>query len=362
MELGGIVLWINKPFFKYACAIILIILIIFLLGKIDYVLLPLQKIIAAMFFPIIVAGLLYYILRPVVNLLTEFIPRSASIFTVFLIIFSMIGMVSYFGSPVIVEQFQKLSENLPSKVKEFSKESEVMIEKNDFGMLNMEELKEKAVTHLKDYSEKLIVNVNTILSTITSVLTVLVITPFILFYFLKDGDKLRPFLLKYIPNDVESEGNTILKDVDKALSTYIIGQFIISIVIGTLMYVGYLIIGLDYALVLALFAMIFTVVPFLGPLISIIPALFIALQQDIGLAVKVLVVLIVVQQVEGHLVTPNIMGKRLNIHPLTIILLLLAAGSIYGFIGILIAIPTYSVVKTVIGNFRKFHRLRNRVT
>ncbi|MGE7646399.1 AI-2E family transporter [Peribacillus frigoritolerans] len=357
-------MWINKPFFKYACAIILIILIIFLLGKIDYVLLPLQKIIAAMFFPIIVAGLLYYILRPVVNLLTEFIPRSASIFTVFLIIFSMIGMVGYFGSPVIVDQFQKLSENLPSKVKEFSKESEVMevmIEKNDFGMVNIEELKEKAVRHLKDYSEKLIVNVNTILSTITSVLTVLVITPFILFYFLKDGDKLRPFLLKYIPNDVESEGNTILKDVDKALSTYIIGQFIISIVIGTLMYVGYLIIGLDYALVLALFAMIFTVVPFLGPLISIIPALFIALQQDIGLAVKVLIVLIVVQQVEGHLVTPNIMGKRLNIHPLTIILLLLAAGSIYGFIGILIAIPTYSVVKTIIGNFRKFHRLRKRV-
>ncbi|MFS0812636.1 AI-2E family transporter [Peribacillus phoenicis] len=164
-----------------------------------------------------------------------------------------------------------------------------------------------------------------------------------------------------MPTDVESEGNTILKDVDKTLSTYIIGQFIISIVIGTLMYIGYLIIGLDYALVLALFAMIFTVVPFLGPLISIIPALFIALQQDIGLAVKVLIVLTVVQQVEGHLVTPNIMGKRLNIHPLTIILLLLAAGSIYGFIGILIAIPTYSVVKTIIGNFRKFYNLRKRV-
>lgn len=227
-------------------------------------------------------------------------------------------------------------------------------------MINTEALKENAGKHLKDYSEKLLVNVSTVFTTITSVLTVLVITPFILFYFLKDGEKLRPFLLKYIPSDVESEGNTILKDVDKTLSTYIIGQFIVSLVIGTLMYIGYLIIDLDYALVLALLAMIFTVVPFLGPLISIIPALFIALQQDVGMAVKVIIVLTVVQQVEGHLVTPNIMGKRLNIHPLTIILLLLAAGSIYGFIGILIAIPTYSVVKTIIGNFRKFHRLRKK--
>ncbi|MET3320092.1 UNVERIFIED_ORG: putative PurR-regulated permease PerM [Peribacillus simplex] len=151
---------------------------------------------------------------------------------------------------------------------------------------------------------------------------------------MKDGDKLRPFLLKYLPTEVEPEGNAILKDVDKTLSTYIIGQFIVSIVIGAFMYVGYLIIGLDYALVFALFAMIFTVVPFLG------------------------FVLTVVQQAEGHLISSNIMGKRLNIHPLTIILLLLAAGSINGFIGILTAIPAYSVVKTIIGNFRKFYRLR----
>ncbi|MGE6379460.1 AI-2E family transporter [Peribacillus muralis] len=353
-------MWINKPFFKYACAIILIILIIFLLGKIEYVLQPLQNIIAAMFFPIILAGLLYYVLRPVVNLLTEFIPRTISIFTVFLIILGLIGSVSYFGSPIVVDQFQKLSEDLPNKVKEISKESEDMIQENDFGIVNTEAIKENAGKHLKEFSEKLLVNVTTVFTTITSVLTVLIITPFILFYFLKDGDKLRPFLLKYIPSEVEAEGNTILKDVDKTLSTYIIGQFIVSLVIGTLMYIGYLIIDLDYALVLALLAMIFTVVPFLGPLISILPALFIALQQDVGMAVKVLIVLTIVQQVEGHLVTPNIMGKRLNIHPLTIILLLLAAGSIYGFIGILIAIPTYSVVKTILGNFRKFYRLRKR--
>ncbi|MGE7765702.1 hypothetical protein [Peribacillus sp. NPDC096540] len=73
-------MWINKPFFKYACTIILIIFIIFLLGMIDYILLPIQKIIAAMFFPIIVAGLLYYILRPVVNFSTKFILKTVSIF------------------------------------------------------------------------------------------------------------------------------------------------------------------------------------------------------------------------------------------------------------------------------------------
>ena len=78
------------------------------------------------------------------------------------------------------------------------------------------------------------------------------------------------------------------------------------------------------------------------------------------MALKVILVLLVVQQLEGNLVTPNIMGNRLNIHPLTIILLLMIAGALYGFVGILIAIPTYAVVKTLVHNFRLFNRLRKK--
>jgi len=74
-------------------------------------------------------------------------------------------------------------------------------------------------------------------------------------------------------------------------------------------------------------------------------------------AIKALIVLLIVQQLEGNLVTPNIMGSRLNIHPLTIIFLLLIAAALYGFVGILIAIPLYAVLKTIIHNFRLFIRL-----
>lgn len=84
-----------------------------------------------------------------------------------------------------MDQLQKLSANLPSKVKEFSKESEVMIEQNDFGIVNIKDLKANGISNFKNYSEKLTENVNAIFSAIISVLTVLVITPFILFLFLK---------------------------------------------------------------------------------------------------------------------------------------------------------------------------------
>ena len=228
------------------------------------------------------------------------------------------------------------------------------------GFLDKNELREKAASWGQKALGSLNENMMSIVSIITSAATVLIIVPFLLFYFLKDDEKLRPFLLKYIPVEVEDEGDTILKDVDRTLSAYIIGQTIIALADGIMMYIGYLIIGLDYALALALFAMSLIIVPFLGPFLGVIPALVVALQQDPMMALKVLIVLTAVQQLEGNLITPNVMGKRLQIHPVTVILLLLAAGSVYGFVGILIAIPAYAVVKTLVNNFRKFYHLRQR--
>ncbi|MDQ0218827.1 AI-2E family transporter [Peribacillus cavernae] len=354
-------MWINKPFFKYAAGILLTILIIYLLGKMDYFFAPFQKMIATIFFPILIAGLLYYIVRPLVKLLSKFLPKTISILAVFATAVGVIFLVVHYFGPAVSEQVQNLSSQFPNKVKEFSDKSEEAIKENDFGMVkDSENIQGKAIGYFQSISSQITGNLVQIFSTITSIATVLIIVPFILFYFLKDDEKLKPFLLKYIPNNVENEGNKIVKDVDKTLSTYIVGQLTIAVVDGVLMYIGYMIIGLDYAIVLALFAMFLTVVPFLGPFIGIIPALFVALQHEPIMALKVLLVLVIVQQLEGNLVTPHVMGKRLQIHPLTIILLLLVAGSIYGFIGILIAIPLYSVIKTLVKNFRLFYRLRQR--
>src|SRR5699024_2397844 len=112
----------------------------------------------------------------------------------------------------------------------------------------------------------------------------------------------------------------------------------------------YSIIGLEYALLLAIFALFMNVIPFLGPWIAFIPAVIIALLQDATLIIWVSVITLVAQQIDNHLITPNVMGKSLDIHPLTVITLLLAAGSIAGFFGILLAIPTYAVIKVIVRN------------
>ncbi|PLR82513.1 AI-2E family transporter [Bacillus canaveralius] len=349
-------MWIRQPFFKYGAAVLLALLIIFMFGKIDYFIWPFQKTIATIFFPILISGLLYYILRPVVRSLSKHIHKTVSIALVYLCIIGIGYAFVYFAGAIIGEQVQQFSEQFPEKLKDFSEESKEIVEENNFGMFSADDIEQRALKYLSSMTR----NIATLISTITSVATVLVIVPFIVFYFLKDDDKLIPFLLRFIPDDVKHEGERILKDVDKTLFTYITGQFLIAFTDGVLMYIGYLIIGLDYALILALFAMFLTVVPFLGPLIGVIPALCVGLLNDPFMALKIIIVLIIVQQLEGNLVTPQVMGNRLNLHPLTVITLLLVAGSIYGFIGILIAIPLYSVVKVIVKDFWRFYNLRQR--
>ena len=102
-----------------------------------------------------------------------------------------------------------------------------------------------------------------------------------------------------------------------------------------MMFIGYLIIGLEYSLLLSIFAFFMNMIPFIGPWISLVPAIIVALIQDPILVIWVCVITLVAQQVESNLITPNIMGKSLDIHPLTVISIVLAAGNIAGFIGII---------------------------
>ena len=354
-------MWIKKPFFEYATAVLLIVIILFFLGKIDYALWPFKIVIATVFAPVLIAGLLYYLIRPFVQLLMRYVPKLAGIVIVFAVIAIILSSLIYFFGPVLQKQIESLAELAPEKVEDVTEESESRLMEFEVAGIRGSEIKNQALSYFENLSDGLMDNVMEIIGIFVNIAVVIIVVPFILFFLLKDDDKLIPYLMKYLSEDHKPEGHKLLKDVDRTLSTYIVSQALVALTVGILMYIGYLVIGLDYALILAVFAMFLIIVPFLGPIIGVIPAIFVALMSgEPFMAIKVLLVLLVVQQLEGNLITPNIMGSRLNIHPLTIILLLLIAAALYGFIGILIAIPLYAVAKTLIHNFRLFIRLRKK--
>ena len=171
--------------------------------------------------------------------------------------------------------------------------------------------------------------------------------------------KIDPFGVKTISfkheggkeeKDINGFYKETLSDIDNVLRNYVQGQVMISAILAASIYVGYLLIKLDYSLLLAIFAFFMNMIPFIGPWISLAPAVVVALVQDPILVIWVCVITLVAQQVESNLITPNIMGEKLNVHPLTVISIVLAAGNIAGFIAIIIAIPTYAVIKAIVIN------------
>ena len=141
-----------------------------------------------------------------------------------------------------------------------------------------------------------------------------------------------------------------LSDIDNVLRSYIQGQLLISFLLAILLLIGYYAIGLKYALLLAIFGLFMNLIPFIGPWIAVTPAIVIAIVQDPTMVIWVGVITVVAQQIESNLITPNVMGKSLDIHPLTVITVILAAGNIAGFLGIILAIPTYAVGKAIVKN------------
>src|SRR5699024_8851401 len=179
---------------------------------------------------------------------------------------------------------------------------------------------------------------------------VLVLAPFFLIFMLKDHEKFSPFVTKFFSGETKAWVKKTIQDIDHVLSLYIRGQILISTILAILLFIGYSIIGLNFALLLAVFAFFMNIIPFIGPWIAFVPALIISFFQDPMMVIWVSLITLIAQQTDANLITPNIMGKTLDIHPLTIITILLAAGNIAGFIGILLAVPGYAVGKAIISN------------
>lgn len=351
-------MWYKNNFFKYSTGIILVLLIIFLFGKIDFFLEPFKKFIAVVFFPFLVSGLLYYLLRPLVRLAEKIrIPPTLAILIIYVLLLGVFALFGTYAGSLIASQFQQLIGELPQIIQIARDKTTSFLNNENIGLFLTGKIETQVTAYLQSIIPMIGNSLITVVSTLTSIVSVFLVVPFILFFLLKDDRLFIRKALNLVPQNYKHEITDIIKDTDKTLSVYIIGQAIIALILGILMYIGYLIIGLKFALILALFALIASFIPLLGSVIGIIPAFIVGISENPLMGVKVLIIMIIVQQLEGNLISPYLIGKRLDIHPLTIILIFLAAASLYGFIGMLIAVPTYAVLKVILSGIRKIYRL-----
>lgn len=340
----------NKPFTTLV-NIALVLLIILLFSMTRQFLSPIYNIFLFLITPLILAIYIFYAFRPIRNKLAEWTkkPGLSAIITFFLFIAFAVGLF-YVTFSMIYDQAQSFLRNVNMNVLLQYSDTDIYKELSQYIPLGsyidkFEGWLQGMAGDIPNLLTKLFSNIGTIGS-------LLLLIIFGLFYLLKDEEdavKTIHYLArgKYYDRIME-----VLSQIHNTLEIYISGQILVACVLGVLMFIGYAIIGLPYKLSLAAIALVFNFIPFIGPFLAAAPAVLVGLTISPSMVVKVIIVSVVVQQLEGNVITPNIMGSKLNIHPFVVIVAVMVSANLFGVLGALIASPLYMCIKIIIKGIR----------
>ncbi|MGC6769596.1 AI-2E family transporter [Enterococcus sp. LJL128] len=343
--------------------IVLTIIGIFFLMRMPNIFTPVLGMISALFLPLLIAGFFYYMFEPIVVFMEKKkIPRLVGFFITLIVLMILIALIVMNVVPQLVNQFLELSQSIPAYAEEINKWLVELSQQEALKGFNLQEELSQANITVSNILNIAIVGVTNSLSKIVSVLMqffiLLFTVPFILFFMFKDGHKFLDAASHFFPKSIRKELRETVQEMNQTLSAYISSTILDALIIGVLSFVAMTILNQPYTLLLAVFCGVTNIIPYVGPFIGAVPAVLVGVFVSPWQALYVALAILIIQQLDGNLIKPLLMGKSLSIHPLTIILILIAAGSIGGIIGMLICIPVYAVIKTLVLNIRKIYLLK----
>ena len=336
---------------------------IFILSKISFLFLPVLDFLSVVMLPVILSGLLFYLLNPLVDLMEKYkINRVLAISIIFVVIAILLIWGLAVAIPNLQHQVVTFAQNVPSYLKDADKVINDLVTKrlpDDFRPQLEQVLanfSSQATSWASDISSRAVNWLSALISATSQVIVALIIMPFMLFYLLRDGKGLRDHITQFLPTKFREPVGKILTDVNQQLSNYVRGQITVAVIVAIMFIIFFKIIGLRYAVTLGISAGVLNLVPYLGSFLAMIPALVLGLIAGPVMLLKVIIVFIVEQTIEGRFVSPLILGSQLNIHPITILFVLLTSGSMFGIWGVLLGIPIYASAKVVISAIFEWYK------
>ncbi|AFR22454.1 AI-2E family transporter [Lactobacillus helveticus] len=349
--------------------ILLFFLIIWIFNKISFVLNPAWVFFSAILPPLLLAVIQYYVMNPVVDWFEKKfkVPRVVTILVLFLFVLIALICIINILVPIAQNQINSLIKNWPNIW-------------NDAVNATQEALRDPRLHEVKgslqnmiDNTQKTLFksgqstinatigNISSAVSIITMIVMTLLTAPFILFFMLKDGHQLRPYITKFAPEHWQSSFSQLLYDINYALASYIRGQITVAFWVGVMFVVGYMIIGLPYGLALAILAGFMNLIPYFGTPLALIPVFVIAIMTSGSMVIKVLVVFLIEQAIETRILSPLVMGNKMEMHPVTTILLLIGASSVWGLWGVFFGIPIYAILKIIVSRVYNYYRRESEI-
>ena len=334
----------------YILLIISLIYIISLLAeKLDIlgILIAILSAISPLFIGLVVA----WLLNPLVNKLVEKnLKRTTAVVLVYFLLIVFLYFFSLAIIPGLVTQVNDMVTSMPDILKNIiAWIDNIFTSISDRSLVNLDNVKTEFYSYLETFGTNLMTDLPKMLisfiSSLVSGIGTIVISFIIGFYMLLNFNTLFDKFIKFLPRKMRKNTTLIIDLFNKSLLEYIKGNLLSSLIIFITNYIGFLIIGLKAPLLFALFCAITNLIPYIGPYIGGAAAVLVGLTQSTLIGLLVLVFIAVVQGIEGNILTPFIMSRKLNLHPVVIIVSLLVFGHFFGILGMLLATPICALIK-----------------
>lgn len=321
-----------------------------------------------LFTPVLIAFVLAYLLDPVVSFLeARKVNRGVAILLVFLVSSIILAVSGYLFVNALVEEFRDVRINLPEYADRLYQmipaevKSRLAIETPDKLQLRLEEAAEYARgISAGIFRETFAFFRRAFSSTLAFLLSLLgyLIIPVYLYYLLKDFNRISPWIYGLVPPRHRPAVHKILTESDDVLSAFVRGQMLVCLILAVLYSAGLYFIGIDLAIVIGTVAGITFIIPYFGTILGIVLSMIMALLKFHDLMHPLLCLgwFVIVQGLEGSVITPNIVGNRVGLNPVVALLAILIMGQAFGILGMLLAIPVAAVGKILFSSFLDFYR------
>lgn len=303
--------------------------------------------------PLILGGAIVFLLNPLVTLLQRRgIPRAAGAALAYLGVAAVLVGAGLVVFPIAATQVNQLDKDYPAieaRVERWIDDRAVDSE-GTFYEFTRRDLENSLSNSGATFDEQL-QSLLRIGGEIAEVLLIFLLAPIIAFYLLVDVPHLRRVAEALVPSGARSEVLAVAHRVNRAIGGFFRGQLAVAAIVGVLCSIGLGVINLKFWFLVGMIAGVFNLVPLIGPWVGGIPGVAIALTTGSPVqALLVVAVLVGVQQIDNHFITPQVMQRTVQLHPVVVILALIAGGSIGGFFGLLLAVPTTAVLKIFVSH------------
>jgi len=276
------------------------------------------------------------------------IPRGLAIIIIYIILFAVVSTVIILIVPPITKEIGQIAKNFPYYY------DKVVHGINYFRGVAPAKVGNELQDSLSSLSTSLPGAITNIFSTIFSIFgglisffLVLVIT----FYFTVEEEGLKSFVKAVSPSKIQPYINQLMFRIQRKMGLWLRGQLILSLIIFALVFIGLSILGVQYALSLALIAGVMEIIPFLGPVLAAIPAVFFGFLQSPLTGLLVIALYVVIQQLENHIIVPKVMSKSVDLNPLVVIVVILVGAKLGGAVGALISVPVATAISVFARDF-----------